>query len=96
MDRPLLYLDIDGVLNPVCPTAAFTAHDILDYTVLLCDDHPAWLRELADMYTLVWATTWEHDANRHIAPLLGLDPLPVVELSGYRPRPDDPGCPCST
>ncbi|MDJ0343105.1 hypothetical protein QMK19_24380 [Streptomyces sp. H10-C2] len=35
MAKPLLFLDIDGVLNPVLPSAEFTAYDILDYTVLL-------------------------------------------------------------
>jgi hypothetical protein len=28
---------------------------------------------------LVWATTWEHEANRLIGPELGLPQLPVVE-----------------
>lgn len=28
---------------------------------------------------LVWATTWEHEANRLIGPRIGLPPLPVVE-----------------
>lgn len=90
MARPLLFLDVDGVLNPVLPSPDFTVHDILTHTVLLSARHGAWLRELADIYDLVWATTWEHGANLHIAPRLGLPPLPVVEFSGYRPRPGDP------
>ncbi|MFG2141550.1 HAD domain-containing protein [Streptomyces sp. NPDC048650] len=88
--RPLLFLDIDGVLNPVLPTPGFTAHDLLDHTVLLSVDHANWLRELAAVYDLVWATTWEHHANTHIAPLLELPELPVVEFTGYLSRPDDP------
>ncbi|WP_063631538.1 MULTISPECIES: HAD domain-containing protein [Streptomyces] len=91
--RPLLFLDIDGVLNPVLPTDGFTAHDILDFTVLLSLTHANWLRELSSTYELVWATTWEHEANRHIAPLLELPQLPVVEFTGYVPRPDDPKLP---
>ncbi|MFF7655542.1 HAD domain-containing protein [Streptomyces sp. NPDC007983] len=91
--RPLLFLDIDGVLNPVLPTDGFTAYDILDFTVLLSVTHADWLRELSATYELVWATTWEHEANRHIAPLLELPRLPVVEFTGYEPRPDDPKLP---
>ena len=91
--RPLLFLDIDGVLNPVLPTDGFTAHDILDFTVLLSVTHADWLRELSSTYELVWATTWEHEANRHIAPLLELPRLPVVEFTGYEARPDDPKLP---
>ena len=82
--RPLLFLDIDGVLNPVLPTDGFTAHDILDFTVLLSLTHANWLRELSSTYELVWATTWEHEANRHIAPLLELPQLPVLDLFSGR------------
>jgi hypothetical protein len=28
----------------------------------------------------VWATGWEHDANRLIGPILGLPQLPVIEF----------------
>ncbi|WP_377272613.1 HAD domain-containing protein [Peterkaempfera sp. SMS 1(5)a] len=95
MAKPLLYLDIDGVLNPARPDPydGFDAHTLLGYTVLLSAGHGRWLRELAVCYELVWATTWEDDANLHIAPLLGLPVLPVVRLSGYRPQPGDPRVP---
>ncbi|AIA02172.1 hypothetical protein SAZ_08800 [Streptomyces noursei ZPM] len=88
--RPLLYLDVDGVLNPVLLGPGFAAHDLMDHLVLLSADHAAWLHELSARYELVWATTWEHGANTHIAPLLDLPALPVVEFSRYRSRPDDP------
>lgn len=29
---------------------------------------------------LVWATTWQHEANTLIGPAIGLDPLPVIEF----------------
>ncbi|GAA2815869.1 hypothetical protein GCM10010441_45560 [Kitasatospora paracochleata] len=95
MPAPLLFLDVDGVLNPVCPhpDAGFDSHTLLGYTVLLSAEHGAWLRELAGTYELVWATTWEDEANVHIAPRLGLPELPVVRFNGYVPQPGDPRVP---
>jgi hypothetical protein len=93
--KPLLYLDIDGVLNPACPDPGpdFRTHALLGYRVLLSPRHGCWLRELSTAYELVWATTWEEDANLHIAPLLDLPALPVVRFSGYRAQPGDPRVP---
>ncbi|MCO6000036.1 HAD domain-containing protein [Actinoallomurus rhizosphaericola] len=91
--RPLLYVDIDGVLNPTSDREGFTAHRIGRLSVRLSPLHGDWLRELAGRYDLVWATTWEHDANTHVGPLLGLPELPVVEFSAYRRRRDDPRFP---
>ncbi|MFC9327407.1 HAD domain-containing protein [Kitasatospora sp. NPDC057015] len=95
MPRPLLFLDVDGVLNPDRPDPGdgFASHHLLGWTVHLSDRHGEWLRELATGYELVWATTWEEEANRHISPLLGLPPLPVVRFAGYVPQPDDPRVP---
>ena len=47
--------------------------------VLISSGHGQALRDLAVMFTLVWATTWEEDANRLLGPLLGLPSLPVIE-----------------
>ncbi|MGI5164501.1 HAD domain-containing protein [Spirillospora sp. CA-253888] len=86
----MLYLDIDGVLNPEQPAVGLTEHRIGNLTVRTNPAHTAWLAELADCYDLVWATTWEHHANEHIAPLFGLPPLPHVAFTEYEHRPDDP------
>jgi hypothetical protein len=92
VSKPLLYLDVDGVLNPADPHPAdpFEAHQLAGFRVLLSARHGDWLRELAHSYDLHWATTWQDDANTHIAPLLGLPPLPVVRVVGYRHQPGDP------
>jgi hypothetical protein len=80
--KPLLYLDVDGVLNPVrpAPAAGFTVHSMLGTRVLICPRHGRWLRELSEVYELAWATTWLERANDYISPLLGLPELPVVPV----------------
>lgn len=40
-------------------------------------------------FDLVWATTWEHEANDYIGPVLGLPRLPVIAWLTGRPRPGD-------
>lgn len=92
MPKPLLFLDVDGVLNPADPHPGtdFKAHTLLGFRVLLSRRHGDWLHELARVYEICWATTWEEDANTHIAPALGLPVLPVVRFAGYKPQPGDP------
>lgn len=97
--KPLLLLDVDGVLNPyplitkgghLPPKVrdgerrySYDRHVLspLGFTglpVLISPDHGEALRSLSDVFDLVWATTWEHDANRLLAPLLGIPQLPVI------------------
>ena len=81
--KPLLLLDVDGVLIPYAATAqpvGFEQHLLLDEQVWLAPQHGAWLRPLSDRFQLVWATGWGHDANRLLAPILGLPALPVIEF----------------
>ncbi|MGC0333993.1 hypothetical protein RKD23_006983 [Streptomyces sp. SAI-170] len=104
MRRPLLYLDVDGPLNPyaakperrpqgytthrMAPEGWLARHPVEDRArlrplrVWLNPEHGACLRELSDVYDLVWATTWGRDANTLIAPVLGLPDLPVVDWPG--------------
>ncbi|MFJ9774693.1 HAD domain-containing protein [Kitasatospora sp. NPDC101157] len=39
-------------------------------------------------FDLVWATTWEEEANAFIAPVLGLPELPFITWSQPRPEPE--------
>ena len=78
--RPLLLLDVDGVLNPlgVSDAPGFAAYWLGDpgtggrVRVLLSPDHGRWLTALGDAFDLVWATSWEQDADLLIADLVGL------------------------
>ncbi|MEU6577790.1 hypothetical protein [Streptomyces sp. NPDC046805] len=93
----LLFLDVDGTLLPFGAAAPYPEYgpaaasgpasaDAVDYPLLTRID-PALGPRLAGLgCELVWATTWMDDANRSVAPWLGLPPLPVVEW----PDEDEP------
>ncbi|MDU0300309.1 hypothetical protein [Streptomyces sp. PAL114] len=109
MNRPLLFLDVDGPLNPYAAQPerrpdgyvtlrvprSGTGRDDWDLTsrrrplrVWLNPQHGRSLLQLG--FELCWATTWMDDANRWIAPVLGLPELPFVDLGDVllRERPD--------
>ena len=87
--RPILLVDVDGVLNPWlaedCP-AGFGEYDFFPgERVLLSPGHGELLLSLAQAYELMWATAWEHRANRLICPVLALPELPVIEFPDTGP-----------
>jgi hypothetical protein len=75
--RPLLFLDIDGTLLPFGGNTQREPPATADAHIERLDSH-AGVRLSALPCELVWATTWEDEANTEIAPRLGLPPLPVV------------------
>jgi HAD domain in Swiss Army Knife RNA repair proteins len=80
---PLFLLDVDGVLNPFAASACPPGYREYDFfpgeePVRLCALHGPWLHELAARFQIVWATGWGANANRLLAPLLGLPDLPVI------------------
>ena len=83
--KPHLLIDVDGVLNPLSNARlprGFAKYELLGFEVWLNPLHGTWLNGLAVWYDLVWATTWEHDAPRLIAPRIGLHgQLDVIEFS---------------
>lgn len=98
VSRPLLYLDVDGPLNPY---AAQPERRPAGYTTIRVALHPGralrvWLNPahgpaLLDLgYDLCWATTWMDAANRWIAPVVGLPELPYVDFGAglLATRPD--------
>jgi HAD domain in Swiss Army Knife RNA repair proteins len=93
MPRPALLLDVDGVLNPygtvTCPEG-FTEYDLFpgEEPVRVCPAHGEWISELREVFDVAWATAWNDDANRLLAPLLGIAALPVVTMptAPFQPR----------
>jgi hypothetical protein len=82
--RPLLLVDVDGVLNPWlaedCPDGYNEYHFFPGERVLLSPAHGELLTSLTPAFELVWATAWEHRANRLICPVLSMPELPVIEF----------------
>jgi hypothetical protein len=103
--KPLLLIDVDGPLNPYGAQAerrpeGYTTHRMRPsgwtasesrkpLRMWLNPSHGAELRALAQVYELVWATTWKGEANDWIAPVLGLPRLPFIDwpqMHGRAPR----------
>jgi len=82
--RPLLLVDVDGVLNPWhaadCPDGYHEYDFFPGERVLLSPGHGELLRSLAISFELVWATAWEHRANQLICPVIAMPELPVIEF----------------
>ncbi|WP_433888265.1 hypothetical protein [Streptomyces sp. CA-111067] len=96
--KPWLFLDVDGPLNPYAAPSGrlprgYALHRLRpthwppehpDLPVWLDPGHGAHLDWLTAHFSLVWATTWEDDANTMIGPLIGLPELPVVHWPEQR------------
>ncbi len=99
MSKPLVLVDVDGVLHPYeakphrRPAGYLThrlrpagfEHARKPLRVWLHPGHGPMLCRFAVEHDteLVWATTWEHDANRMIGPRIGLPELPVIEFGEH-------------
>ena len=77
VQRPMLFVDIDGVLNPnggPCPDG-FDEHWLFpsdDWPVRVCQRHSGWLHELAQYYDLAWGTSWTASDRAVLATVLDL------------------------
>jgi hypothetical protein len=99
--RPLLFLDVDGPLIPFgatreqypegYPTYTYGGREAGGNPLLARVDPALGPRLLALPCDLVWATTWESEANECLGPLLGLPRLPVVVWPEPSDKPEPGG-----
>lgn len=87
--RPLLLVDIDGVLSlfspPVPggtapPLGRGSWHQVEGIAHLLSAQAAGHLLALQEVYDLVWCSGWEERANEHLPHLLGLPVLPTLSF----------------
>jgi hypothetical protein len=86
MNRPLLFVDIDGVLNAYggpCPEG-YTEHWLFpedDEPVRVSQQHSVWLHQLAESFDLMWGSSWTVEDRAILATVLTLPPfLGAVDL----------------
>jgi hypothetical protein len=87
MSRPILAVDVDGVISvfgfeerPLGPRFQFQLVDGLPHCISLAAGER--LLRLAERFELVWASGWEDKANFYLPTLLGLPELPHVSFEG--------------
>lgn len=87
--KPVLLVDIDGVLSPLGRVADdYVAVEVTGVEVLVSPTTAGWLRELGEVFELHWASMWTDQADLYGA-LVGLPPLPYIDLFGcYWTKPD--------
>lgn len=92
-DKPLLAVDIDGVISlfgferPADPTRGFDQppgefHLIDGMLHCISMSTGPRLNHLAKSYELVWASGWEDRANDHLPGILGVPQLPYLTFDG--------------
>lgn len=84
--KPLLLVDVDGVLNvskrnpkpQLYDIHQVTTSDGFRFRLVFRKDLKEILKPLWEVFQPVWCTMWDHDANRCISPLLELEEWPVI------------------
>ncbi len=87
MTRPLLAVDVDGVISlfgyDEAPPPSEARLELVD-GVLHCISLRVGerLQRLAEVFDLIWATGWEDKANFYLLLMLGLEELPHLTFDG--------------
>jgi hypothetical protein len=88
-DRPVLAVDVDGVISlfgfdePLPQRPGLSYHLIDGVPHCISDRAGSELQRLGETFELVWATGWEQRANDHLPLILGLpNELPCLTFDG--------------
>lgn len=89
MTKPVLLIDIDGVLCPFMECEGYEMFHLPEGDwVWMSQKNGERLARLRQRFDLMWATAWEHQANERILAPLGLeDPLPYIDFTVERLGP---------
>ena len=86
--KPILFLDVDGVLNAFAPVrphvvkhagGRWVKDKFIPFTLHFDNEVADMVDALAEHFEIHWFTMWNQAANAEIAPLLGLHDFPVAE-----------------
>jgi hypothetical protein len=87
MSRPILAVDVDGVISvfgydeaPPASEARFELVDGMIHCISLRAGER--LQRLSEHFDLIWATGWEDKANFYLPAMLGLPELPHLTFDG--------------
>ena len=85
MAEPLLFLDVDGVLNACPPIPGEEVVVMNNYPICIPTGTKERIRQLLNVFEPVWATTWRGDAHPHFwEPLdLGEEPWPHIDSEAF-------------
>ncbi len=98
--KTIVLLDVDGVLNPYSAPWHRAGRNVerpngyvtrtiqsghFAFKVSLTKAHGPLLLSLSDVAEIIWATTWNGDANRKIGKKIGLPSLPWIPLDIHVP-----------
>ena len=83
----MLLVDFDGVLNPFAATdcpPGFSEYDLDEFPgdqpVRLNPAHARWLRDLAPLYEMAWASACPEDLNLYCERLIRLAPMQRIPM----------------
>lgn len=89
--RPVIFLDIDGVINSYPAPKHHMIKKLGAFTNVTVEGYPIWYHpEVIDFFNavhsggaadIIWLTTWRAEARTSLAPAVGLEDFPTITKS---------------